>query len=172
VGLAVALADAARSVAGWKQRVVTLTIAASSAWIAAAAVMVWPHALCYTNELWGGTSSGYLRLSDSNYDWGQGLKDLDRWRRDRGLPALDVWHYGLDPARERPPFHAVPIPQIQVETPQELGALLDSGYLAVGATLLYGGWERDPPRRTVALLRSLQPVGRTMTHFIYALPKP
>jgi hypothetical protein len=172
VGLAAALADAAKSLAGWKQQVVTVMIVVSMAWAAVSAVMVWPHGLCYTNELWGGTPGGYLRLSDSNYDWGQGLKELDRWRRDHGLPALDVWHYGLDSARERPPFHSVPLQQVSVETPQDIGALLDTGYLAVGTTLLYGGWDRDPLQRTAALLRSLQPVGRTMTHFIYAFPKP
>jgi hypothetical protein len=172
VGLAAALADAARSLAGRKQQVVTVMIIVGMAWAGASAVLVWPHGLCYTNELWGGTPKGYLRLSDSNYDWGQGLKELDRWRRDHGLPALDVWHYGLDVARERPPFHSVPLQQVSVETPQDIGALLDTGYLAVGTTLLYGGWNREPLQRTAAILRSLQPVGRTMTHFIYAFPKP
>jgi hypothetical protein len=172
VGLAAALVEAGQSLAGWKRQVTVATIALSMLWGAIAAVTVWPHGLCYTNELWGGTSRGYLRLSDSNYDWGQGLKDLDRWRRDRGLPALDLWHHGLDPAQDRPPFHSVPLQQVAVETPEDIGALLNSGYLAVGTTLLYGGWTRDPLQRNAAILRSLQPVGRTMTHFIYAFPPP
>ncbi|MEP6822875.1 MAG: glycosyltransferase family 39 protein, partial [Chthoniobacterales bacterium] len=35
---------------------------------AAAAIRVWPEALCYTNPAWGGTRGGYRLLSDSNYD--------------------------------------------------------------------------------------------------------
>jgi hypothetical protein len=172
VGLAAALAEAAGSLAGRKRRAAVGAITVGMLWMALSALLVWPHGLCYTNELWGGTSKGYLWLSDSNYDWGQGLKDLDRWRRDHGLTQIDVWHYGLDPARERPPFHSVPLQQVAVQTPQDIGALLETGYLAVGTTLLYGGWDREPLRGTTALLRSMQPVGRTMTHFIYAFPKP
>jgi len=171
VGLAAALAEATESLAGRKRQIMAGTVTLGMAWMAVSAVLVWPHGLCYTNELWGGTSKGYLWLSDSNYDWGQGLKDLDRWRQDHGLADIDVWHYGLDPARERPPFHSVPLQQVAVQTPQDIGALLDSEYLAVGTTLLYGGWDHEPLRRTTALLRSMQPVGRTMTHFIYAFPK-
>src|SRR5262249_1879314 len=73
-------------------------------WTAGGAVVVWPHGLCYTNELWGGTANGYRRLSDSNYDWGQGLPELAAWQRRSGVTALDVWYFGTDPALGRLPL--------------------------------------------------------------------
>ncbi len=172
VGLAAALAETGQSLAGWKRRVVVAGIVIGVGWAAQAAVRVWPHGLCYTNELWGGTSKGYLRLSDSNYDWGQGLKELDRWRLDHGLVALDLWHFGLDPAQQQPPFHFVPLHLKQVASAEDIAAVLETGYLAVGTTFLYGSSNYPPLQRTAAILRSQQPVGRTMTHFIYAFPKP
>src|SRR5207245_1609498 len=45
------------------------------AWTAVACVAVWPHGLCYVNELWGGRRAGYRLVGDSNYDWGQGLPE-------------------------------------------------------------------------------------------------
>ena len=51
----------------------------------------------------GGPEHGYLLLSDSNYDWGQGLKELARWQEKRAGPGpLAVCEYfGTDPAVDR-----------------------------------------------------------------------
>ena len=62
-----------------------------------AAVAVWPHGLCYANELWGGSRNSYRLVSDSNYDWGQGLPELAQWGRQHHVAALDVWYFGSDP---------------------------------------------------------------------------
>lgn len=171
VGLAASLSETARALAGWKRRLVVTGIIAGMLWVVISAVRVWPQGLCYANELWGGTREGYLRLSDSNYDWGQGLKELDRWRRDHGLAAMDLWHFGLDPEKERPPFHFLPLHLMEVAGPQDIGPLMKTDYLAVGTTLLYGSSNYAPLQQAAAVLRGLQPVGRTMTHFIYVFPK-
>ena len=42
-------------------------------------VRIHPHYLAYFNELAGGPGKGYLRLTDSNVDWGQDLPSLARW---------------------------------------------------------------------------------------------
>ena len=42
---------------------------------------IWPDAIRYTNELWGNTDRGYLYVSDSNFDWGQGLPELAEWQQ-------------------------------------------------------------------------------------------
>ncbi len=60
----------------WLRPVLTASCVLSGAWLFWASASVWPNGLCYTNELWGGTANGYRCLSDSNYDWGQGLKEL------------------------------------------------------------------------------------------------
>src|SRR5262249_23744533 len=79
-------------------------IALGVAWTSLSAVRVWPEGLCYTNEAWGDTKDGYLYLSDSNYDWGQGLKELAAWQKEHGDAKLDVWYFGAVPALERLPM--------------------------------------------------------------------
>ena len=61
------------------------------------AATAWPDGMRYANELWGGPETAAPILADSNYDWGQGLKDLDRWTAEHGLPDTQVWYYGMDP---------------------------------------------------------------------------
>ena len=58
---------------------------------------IWPHGLCYFNGFWGGPERGYRYLSDSNYDWGQGLDDLRRWEEKSGHTDVKIWYYGADP---------------------------------------------------------------------------
>jgi 4-amino-4-deoxy-L-arabinose transferase-like glycosyltransferase len=45
-------------------------------WIASSVLVNFPYYLSYYNELAGGTRSGHLYATDSNYDWGQDLKRL------------------------------------------------------------------------------------------------
>jgi hypothetical protein len=170
VGLAGALVTACRdaSVPPWRRRLLTGGAVGGVAWVMAAAVAVWPQGLCYTNELWGGTGRGYLRLSDSNYDWGQGLKELARWERRQGLDRLDVWYYGSDPAVRRAPLHEVPLHALPVRRPEDVAAWVRGPYLAVSTSLLYGmGGESESLRHAGAVLRSRTPAARTTTFFIY-----
>lgn len=48
-------------------------------WYIWSSTKVHPWYLSYFNELVGGTKNGYKYLTDSNIDWGQGLKELGRW---------------------------------------------------------------------------------------------
>ncbi len=104
VGLAAAIVQASRDLSGWGRHLLTAGAGAGVLWTASAAMIVWPHGLSYVNELWGGTSRGYLVVSESNYDWGQGLKELARWQRQHGVGSLKVWYYGMDPAVWTSPF--------------------------------------------------------------------
>ncbi|MEW9365994.1 hypothetical protein, partial [Klebsiella pneumoniae] len=67
-------------------------------WTLWSAIEIWPNHLCYVNEAWGGSASGYQFVSDGNYDWGQGLKELARWQKEREVPVIDLWYFGKDPA--------------------------------------------------------------------------
>jgi hypothetical protein len=169
VGLSAAIADAAahaRSVVG--RRLWGLGAAAGVAWTLLAACQVWPHGLCYTNELWGGVSQGYLCLSDSNYDWGQGVKELRRWQQEQGVDALDVWYFGTDPAVAVPPLRFLPLQQLPMNRPEDVLAYAQGDYFAVGATLLYGTTTcQEPHRKAVEFFRRLQPVARTTTFLIF-----
>ena len=73
--------------------------AAAVLWSGAAAWAVWPNGLCYVNRLWGDPADGDRLVSDANWDWGQGLKELARWQRRQG-GELDVWYFGAGPDAE------------------------------------------------------------------------
>jgi len=145
-------------------------------WTASAALLVWPHALCYTNELWGGTRQGYLYLSDSNYDWGQGLRELAHWQRQHRDGSLDVWYFGSDPALGSLPMREIRFHTLVLRRPEEFLPLVRGHYLAVSTTLLYGSIKSllrsDPAAaetfaQVSALLHSRRPMDRTTTFLIY-----
>jgi hypothetical protein len=177
VGLAAGAVGAGRALRdgagpGWLRgrghRLLAGLLAAAVLGTAASAARVWPHGLCYTNELWGGVDRGYLCLSDSNYDWGQGLKDLARWQRRHGGPALDVWYFGSDPALKRLPLRQVGLQALPAGGPDDVRGAVRGHYLAVSTTLLYGmPCDTEPYRRASAFLRGCRPVARTRTFLIY-----
>ena len=169
VGLSAAIAEAATHAGSiGRRRLWGFGAAAGVAWTALAACQVWPHGLCYANELWGGASNAYLCLSDSNYDWGQGVKELRRWQRERGLERLDVWYFGADPAVNVPPLRHLPLHQLPLNQPQDVRAFVQGDYVAVGATLLYGTTTRQEPHlKAVEFFRGLKPIARTTTFLIF-----
>ncbi len=168
VGLAAAVIDSGRRTApGWRRTVLAIGVGAGCAWTATAAAGVWPHGLSYTNELWGGTARGYLLLSDSNYDWGQGLKELLRWQRAHGRAPLDVWYFGTDPAVNTPPLRPLPLHAMAVQSDDDLLAQLRGRTVAASTTLLYGTRMNDAHRRAAALLAAREPAARTTTFLIY-----
>ncbi len=170
IGVAAGIAEACHDLGpGWRRRLLASAAAGGVVWTLAAAVSVWPHGLCYTNELWGGTDKGYLRLSDSNYDWGQGLKALAEWQRAHGDPAMDVWYFGTDPTLARLPLRPLPVHTLPISSPEALAAHMQGRYLAASTTLLYGAYLSEDKRRALAFLQARQPVARAATFLIYEL---
>jgi hypothetical protein len=171
IGLAAAVVQGYRESRGARRRFLLAATAAGVAWTATATAVLCPHWLCHHNELWGGSSRGYLCLSDSNYDWGQGLPELERWHRQNLQPRLALWYFGTDPAIARLPFRTVQVRD--VHTPDQLRRLVRSRYLAVGATLVYGSYDAlsqgQPSRWAAHYLRTCTPIARTSTFFIYDL---
>jgi hypothetical protein len=169
VGLAAAVVRVCKE-ADWRRLLLIPTVAGGLLWTALCAVAVWPQGLCYTNELWGGSRTGYLCLSDSNYDWGQGLRELADWQRSVGLPELGVWYFGTDPLIHALPMRLLHLHDVPIKDEAGLEAEVRGRYLAVGTSLLYGMACDTPSHRTVnALLRGRAPVARTSTFFIYDL---
>jgi hypothetical protein len=169
VGVAAALADAISSATGgWTRALLGALAAAALAWNVHGALAVWPEGLVYVNRFWGGTADGYRLVSDSNYDWGQGLGDLVRWQRRRGSDALDVWYFGHDPLVDRPPLRSLPLHSMPIAGPDDALAALRGRTVAVSATILYGlDVDSAPFRAALAILRSRPPIDRTTTFFIY-----
>jgi hypothetical protein len=177
IGLAAAVVQAVRDVGpGWRRRMLQSSAAVGVLWTGLAAATIWPNWLCYVNEFWGGTDRGYLCLSDSNYDWGQGVPELARWRATHpGLP-LDVWYFGTDPLLERLPVRNLPLHALPIERPRDVLAEVRGHYLAASTTLLYGsyaqGAQGNAMRNAAEFLRGRQPAARTTTFLIYDFTEP
>ena len=132
-------------------------------WLVSSDLRIWPDAVRYTNELWGNTDRGYLYVSDSNYDWGQGLPELAEWQQQRSAPVT-VWYFGLDPRYPN-------LVRFDPSREDSGDRIPTGGYFAVGTTLLYGGYSGSA-RPLVMRLRSQTPVARTRTFLIFDRTEP
>jgi hypothetical protein len=169
IGVAAALVDTMRHTApGWTARVVGLLAGIAIACNAGNALAMWPDALTYVNRLWGGTADGYRLVSDSNYDWGQGVQELIRWHQRHDASPLAVWYFGGDPLARRASLRDVPLHTLPITTADEVVAALHGHLVAVSTTLLYGpGLDGEAYRQSVAVLRARRPIDRTTTFLIY-----
>jgi hypothetical protein len=169
---------AAGTATGWQQaetrhrrRILAGAASLACGWMAWSALDVWPHGLCFTNELWGGTACGYRLLSDSNYDWGQGLKELAEWQDHHRAADLDVLYYGTDPALARLPMHSLTWADMHGTEPDEIPKAAEGRTLAVSTTILYGSISEQPNwKPLVTWLRQFQPADRTTTFLIFRFP--
>ncbi|MFD9466490.1 ArnT family glycosyltransferase [Streptomyces sp. NPDC060027] len=104
------LAVAAGCVVVVRRRWAGIVTAALVLFVGVSSLLTYPYYLPYSNEAFGGPEKTYLRLHDSNVDWGQDLGRLaDRLERDH--PREKVWlvykgagvpsAYGIDAADPR-----------------------------------------------------------------------
>ena len=135
------------------------------------AIFTWPDGLRYGNQLWGGSDQTHLYLSDSNADWGQGIKDLDGWTETRGLPRAMVWYYGRDPAIANDPGRVLPLHMVDlydIRSPADVWRYVRGKVVAVSTTLLYGNPAiTESMRFTVEFFRGRRPAGHTRNYFVY-----
>ncbi len=170
-GLAASIAHVWHATAPlWKKRLLTAYCGLGLSWMTAATIHVWPNGLCYTNEAWGGTETGYLCLSDSNYDWGQGVPELERWRRQHASSELALWYFGTDARVKTMPISVLPDALTRMP-PEQFENNVRGRYLAVSTTILYGSYTPDC-NAVVTYLRSLRPADRTQTFLIYDFTAP
>jgi len=55
---------------------------------------VHPSYLAYFNEITGGPDGGYRYVLDSNLDWGQDLKRLEKFVEQRGISKISLDYFG------------------------------------------------------------------------------
>ncbi len=144
-----ALGEAGR----WPRRLAAMGLAGQ----VLAVAMIHPYELTYFNALAGGPAGGRTILSDSNLDWGQGLKSLVRLQQeDPAYRDLTLYYFGgTEPDRygvvgRSYTFHA--------EAPNSnLAPTLsaDTSYLAVSTSLRWGPWA---PAGYFRALESIEPV--------------
>ena len=158
----------------WRRRLLSGGVLAGLFWTASSTLALWPHALCYANEAWGGPTQAYRWVSDTDYDWGQGLKDLVRWEHRHDIGSMDVWYFGTDPAVNGPSLHPIYLSHLPLRNSDDVLTLLRGHYVAVSTTLLYGGYGTDHEghNRSVAFFLARKPAARTATFFIYDLTDP
>lgn len=167
IGLAAGLTEAFQGFAhSWKRVTLGMTTLGCLAWTTAVTSRQHPHGICYANELWGGTRAAYTAISDANYDWGQGLKELRRWQERHGVADMSVWYFGADPLLKYLPMRSAPFSLWKVKSDEEFRDKVRGRILAVSTTNLYGSYAPDAevPQR---ILRALKPAARTQTFLIY-----
>src|SRR5205085_9217311 len=133
-----------------------------SLWSASAAVSVWPHGLCFVNELWGGTEDAYRIVSDGNYDWGQGVPELGRWQREHPDSPLEVCYFGTDSGIDDLHVRQMSFfDLIVLKTPAQVEEAMRGRFIAVSMTVVYGPMTGLRP--VSEYLQEQQPVARTQT---------
>ena len=72
-------------------------------------VRIYPHYLAFFNSISGGSDNGARYLVDSNLDWGQDLKNLGGWLRQKNISNVCLSYFGI-PDPEYYGIQARPIP--------------------------------------------------------------
>ncbi|MGA2351181.1 MAG: phospholipid carrier-dependent glycosyltransferase [Terracidiphilus sp.] len=106
----------------------------------ASSAHVFPYYLTYANEAWGGPTNTYRLLTDSNADWGQGLRAVKSY-----LDANDIhdcWfaHYGWD---VDPAYYDIPCKPLPEALSHMFGEPLPSVPTRIEGTILVSGSEAD-----------------------------
>ncbi len=124
--------------------------------VAVSVVSQAPRYLSYINEAWGGADSGWRYVGDSNYDWGQGLKELKAYLDAHGIDHVYLAYFGGELPEERG-IHYTWLPCHPVR-----------GVVAISVTYLQGLYLEDPS--CYAWLREYTPVARVgHTIWVYDL---
>jgi len=63
-------------------------------WYIYSCIKIHPWHISYFNEIIGGPENGYKFLTDSNIDWGQGLKELGNWYKKNNLKGIYLSYFG------------------------------------------------------------------------------
>jgi 4-amino-4-deoxy-L-arabinose transferase-like glycosyltransferase len=119
----------------------------------------WPHHLSYFSLVVGGSTQGTRYLSDSNVDWGQGLKDLRAWTQENGVGKINLAYFGTaDPGIYG--INATYLPgspfYLKIEGPSLPGYVVVSTTIQSGVgiplvwDLFYGGFSQLTPVAKVA----------------------
>jgi hypothetical protein len=115
------LAVAAATVVALRWRWAPVATAALVLFVGVSSVRTFPYYLPYSNEAFGGPSKTYLRLHDSNSDWGQDLGRTAKLLREK-YPGEKVWldyQGGGDPA-----YYGIDSPDPTEVPPDEVRGLL------------------------------------------------
>jgi len=106
----------------------------------ASSARVFPNYLTYANEAFGGSRNTYRLLSDSNADWGQGLKSAKRYLDAHGIHDCWFAHYGWN---VNPAYYHIPCKPLPSGIDHRFGVPLPPVPPEIEGTLLISGSEAD-----------------------------
>jgi 4-amino-4-deoxy-L-arabinose transferase-like glycosyltransferase len=109
----------------------------------------YPDYLTYSNEVFGGPSKTHLRLTDSNVDWGQQLKEVNAYLKNRGI--TDCWFAYTNisipasrvPCKPLPTGLALIAGQPEPVIPTHIGGTVLIGAVDISGTL-WGAGDLNP----------------------------
>lgn len=148
-------------------------------WYIFSSISIFPHYLAYFNELAGGPGNGYKYLVDSNIDWGQDLKGLEKYMTDNKIAKVKLSYFGSgDPSYYGIDYEYLPSVGIGPSMPDgkwwyEDGYQEDcgptDGIIAVSVTNLQGALFRN--HDCFHWLRNYKPIAKIgYSIFVYDIP--
>lgn len=145
-------------------------------WYLKGSLVIYPHYLAYFNEAAGGPDNGYRFLVDSNLDWGQDLKGLGVYVREKDVDTLHLSYFGTaDPnyygiRYEWMPSYYLPEDYREGSERMRSFAFPKTGLVAISATNLQNVYFSD--KRFYDWLKHYEPVDKIgYTIFIYDLDR-
>lgn len=140
-------------------------------WMGLSVLSSFPYYLSYYNELAGGARSGYKFIVDSNYDWGQDLKNLSAFVQKNKIDLIALDYFGGGSPQYYLGDKFVPWQSLRG---QPNPALKDPQWFAVSATIRQGAFGRptkgfiQKPEESYLWLQGVEPVSRAgLSIFIY-----
>jgi len=106
----------------------------------ASSVHVFPNYLTYANEPWGGPTNTYRLLTDSNADWGQGLRAAKSYLDEHGIKDCWFAHYGWN---TNPAYYNIQCKPLPEAIAHMFGGHLPPVPARIEGTVLVSGSEAD-----------------------------
>lgn len=150
----------------WRPGVVVVAVLVAG--LAFESVRIFPSGITYFNVWAGGPDHGLVYLTDSNLDWGQGLGELARYKRQAGIKKLKLSYFGFDRPERYFLFNEVemvPGPWSEATAKGEVFQP-EPGYYALSASLLPGMYFAPRYRNYYRKFLAMQPIARP-GHSIY-----
>ena len=104
------------------------------AWYISSSLMVFPHYLTFFNQAVGGPDNGYKYVVDSNLDWGQDFKRLEKWIEQENIDKIYLDYFG-----GANPEYYLGEKYVRWDGRNNPEELPEGSYLAVSASQLQGG---------------------------------
>lgn len=141
------------------------------AWAGVTMARGFPDGIRYLNDFWSWRPGPQTLVSDSNYDWGQGLWDLAKKTKPDPENPLWVVYWGGDPRVDKPPFRKLIPAAHGLMSPEAVEQWLPGKSVAVSATILHGPPLHNEYEHLRAYFQNRQPDLLTNTYAVYHIPE-